>query len=231
MTDLKTYRILIVDDEEDICEILKFNLESEGYVVDSVNSAEEALSLKIERYQLFLLDVMMKGMSGYKLADEMRKRKKITAPFIFITAKNSENDKLTGFSLGADDFITKPFSVKEILARVKAVIRRAENRADTENAEDTIKTAGIELDIKKKRLIIDGKREDLTPIEFQLLYMLLKNQGRIFDRDQILDFVWRDVSVTERTVDVHVTRLRKKLGDYGKYLVTRKGYGYCFEMD
>jgi two-component system, OmpR family, alkaline phosphatase synthesis response regulator PhoP len=230
MTELKAYRILIVDDEEDICEILKFNLESEGYIVDTVNSAEEALALKIEKYQLFLLDVMMKGMSGYKLADEIRKRKKIITPIIFITAKNSENDKLTGFSLGADDFITKPFSVKEIIARVKAVIRRAESRG-SKNPEDVIKVAGIELDLEKKRLRIDGQREDLTPIEFQLLYMLLKNPGRIFDRDQILDFIWRDVSVTERTVDVHVTRLRKKLGDYGKYLVTRKGYGYCFEMD
>jgi DNA-binding response OmpR family regulator len=231
MTDLKTYRILIVDDEEDICEILKFNLQSEGYTVDTVNSAEEALALKIERYQLFLLDVMMKGMSGYKLADEIRKRKKISTPIIFITAKNSENDKLTGFSLGADDFITKPFSVKEIIARVKAVLKRADNPSDFETPENAIRIAGIELDPGKKRLTIDGKREDLTPIEFQLLYMLLKNPGRIFHRDQILDTIWRDVSVTERTVDVHVTRLRKKLGDYGKYLVTRKGYGYCFEMD
>lgn len=231
MTDLKTYRILIVDDEEDICEILKFNLQSEGYAVDTVNSAEEALVLKIDRYQLFLLDVMMKGMSGYKLADEIRKRKKINTPIIFITAKNSENDKLTGFSLGADDFITKPFSVKEIIARVKAVVRRGDNRSILENAETTLKIAGIELNLEKKRLIIDGQREDLTPIEFQLLFMLLKNPGRIFDRDQILDYIWRDVSVTERTVDVHVTRLRKKLGDYGKFLVTRKGYGYCFEMD
>lgn len=230
MADLKTYRILIVDDEEDICEILKFNLESEGYLVDTVNSGEEALALKIDRYQLFLLDVMMKGMSGYKLADEIRKRKKISTPIIFITAKNSENDKLTGFSLGADDFITKPFSVKEIIARVKAVARRADNRG-SKGSEDNIKVAGIELDLEKKRLTLDGQREDLTPIEFQLLYMLLKNPGRIFDRDQILDFIWRDVSVTERTVDVHVTRLRKKLGEYGKYLVTRKGYGYCFEMD
>jgi DNA-binding response OmpR family regulator len=231
MADLKTYRILIVDDEEDICEILKFNLESEGYTVDTVNSAEEALALKVDRYQLFLLDVMMKGMSGYKLADEIRKRKKINTPIIFITAKNSENDKLTGFSVGADDFITKPFSVKEIIARVKAVSRRAENVQAGDNPEDVIRVAGIELDPEKKRLTIDGQREDLTPIEYQLLYMLLKNQGRIFDRDQILDFVWRDVTVTERTVDVHITRLRKKLGSYGKYLVTRKGYGYCFEMD
>ncbi len=231
MTDLKKYRILIVDDEEDICEILKFNLESEGFIADTVNSAEEALTRKIERYQLFLLDVMMKGMSGYKLADEIRKRKKLTTPIIFITAKNSENDKLTGFSLGADDFITKPFSVKEIIARVKAVARRAESKSEHENPEDAIRIEGISLDLEKKRLTIDGQREDLTPIEFQLLYMLLKNPGRIFDRDQILDFIWKDVSVTERTVDVHVTRLRKKLGDYGKFLVTRKGYGYCFEMD
>ena len=131
---IKSYHILVVDDEEDICEILKFNLESEGYAVDTVNSAEEALHKKLERYQLFLLDMMMKGMSGYKLADEIRKRKKISTPIIFITAKNSENDKLTGFSLGADDFITKPFSVKEIIARVKAVIRRSESQADHENA-------------------------------------------------------------------------------------------------
>jgi DNA-binding response OmpR family regulator len=231
MADINAYRILVVDDEEDICEILKFNLESEGYMVDTVNSAEEALALKIDRYQLFLLDVMMKGMSGYKLADEIRKRKKINTPIIFITARNSENDKLTGFSLGADDFITKPFSVKEIIARVKAVGRRAESLSGGEKKEDNIRVAGIELDLEKKRLTIDGQKEDLTPIEFQLLYMLLKNPGRIFDRDQILDFIWRDVSVTERTVDVHVTRLRKKLGDYGKYLVSRKGYGYCFEMD
>jgi two-component system, OmpR family, alkaline phosphatase synthesis response regulator PhoP len=231
MTESKPYRILVVDDEEDICEILKFNLESEGYIVDTVNSAEEALKMKMDRYQLFLLDVMMKGMSGYKLADEIRKHRRLAAPIIFITAKNSENDKLTGFSLGADDFITKPFSVKEIMARVKAVIRRSENQSSGEKPEQALKIAGIELDIGKKRLMIDGKREDLTPIEFRLLYMLLKNPGRIYDRDQFLEAIWRDVSVTERTVDVHVTRVRKKLGTYGKYLVTRKGYGYCFEID
>ena len=231
MIDHNISRILVVDDEVDICEILKFNLESEGYAVDTVNSAEEALLQKIDRYQLFMLDVMMKGMSGYKLADEIRKRKKIRTPIIFITAKNSENDKLTGFSLGADDFITKPFSVKEIVARVKVILRRSEIMKREAAVEPALKVSGIELDLEKKRLSIDGKREDLTPIEFQMLYMLLKNQGRIFDRDQILDFVWKDVNVSERTVDVHVTRLRKKLGVYGKFLVTRKGYGYCFEME
>ncbi len=222
---------MVVDDEEDICEILKFNLESEGYVVDTVNSAEEALQKKLERYQLFLLDIMMKGMSGYKLADEIRKRKKLQAPIVFITAKTSENDKLTGFSLGADDFITKPFSVKEILARVKALLRRSESRESQEGGETVIRIAGIELDVARKRLSIDGRREDLTPIEFQLLHILIRNPGRIFNRDQILESVWRDVNVTERTVDVHITRLRRKLGEYGKFLVTRKGFGYCFEMD
>jgi len=231
MNEVSLTHILIVDDEEDICEILKFNLESEGYVVDTVHSAEEALRKKLERYQLFLLDVMMKGMSGYKLADEIRKRKNIRTPIIFITARSSENDKLTGFSLGADDFITKPFSVKEIMARVKALIRRSEFKDTHEVTGSAIKVAGIELDVERKRLIIDGRREDLTPIEFQLLHILIRNPGRIFNRDQILESVWRDVNVTERTVDVHVTRLRKKLGDYGRFLVTRKGYGYCFEID
>jgi DNA-binding response OmpR family regulator len=231
MSEENIIHILVVDDEEDICEILKFNLESEGYFVDTVNSAEEALRRKLERYNLFLLDVMMKGMSGYRLADEIRKRKKLTAPIIFITAKNTENDKLTGFSLGADDFITKPFSVKEIVARVKAVIRRFETAAAADESQPVIRVSGIELDPERKRLTIDSRREDLTPIEFQLLYILIRNPGRIFNRDQILESVWRDVNVTERTVDVHVTRLRKKLGSYGHYLVTRKGYGYCFEID
>jgi two-component system, OmpR family, alkaline phosphatase synthesis response regulator PhoP len=231
MTDDSQVHILVVDDEEDICEILKFNLESEGYHVDAVSSAEEALQKKLELYQLFLLDVMMKGMSGYRLADEVRKRRRIGAPIIFISARQAENDKLTGFSVGADDYITKPFSVKEVVARVKAMLRRADNVNKKSPSETSIKIMGIELNIEKKRLLIDGIRKDLTPIEFELLYLLLKNQGKIFNRDQILDFVWKDVNVIDRTVDVHVTRLRKKLGVYEKYLVTRKGYGYCFETE
>jgi len=204
-------RILVVDDEEDICEILKFNLESEGYHVDTVSSAEEALQKKLEHYQLLLLDIMMKGMSGYRLADEIRKRKKIETPIMFITARQAENDKLTGFSVGADDYITKPFSVKEVVARVKAMLRRADIANKAAVNEDAIKVMGIELDVGKKRLFVDGARQDLTPIEFQLLYMFLKNQGRIFNRDQILNSIWKDVSVIDRTVDVHITRLRRSL--------------------
>jgi len=231
MTADNMVHILIVDDEEDICEILKFNLESEGYSVDTVHSSEEALHKKLEKYHLFLLDIMMKGMSGYRLADEIRKRKKIGTPIIFITAKNTENDKITGFSVGADDYITKPFSVKEILARVKAVLRRTDSTGDTLPSEASLKISGIDLDLDRKRLTVDGIRKDLTPIEFELLYLLLKNQGRIFTREQILNSVWKETQVTDRTVDVHITRLRKKLGGYEKFLITRKGYGYCFEIE
>ncbi|HEX2395240.1 MAG TPA: response regulator transcription factor [Bacteroidales bacterium] len=223
--------ILVVDDEEDICEILKFNLESEGFNVDTFNSAEEVLGKKLEKYQLFLLDIMMKGMSGYRLADEIRKKRKLSAPILFITAKNTENDKLTGFSVGADDYITKPFSIKEVVARIKAVLRRSDSNNEEITVPARIKIEGIELDLEKKRLIVDGIKEDLTPIEFQLLQILMRNPGRIYGRDQILNNIWRDVNVTDRTVDVHITRLRKKLGGYGNYLVTRKGHGYCFEIN
>jgi DNA-binding response OmpR family regulator len=223
--------ILVVDDEEDICEILKFNLESEGFNVDTVNSGEDAMNKKLEKYQLFLLDIMMKGMSGYRLADEIRRRKKLDTPILFITAKNTENDKLTGFSVGADDYITKPFSIKEVVARIKAVLRRSDGTNEITTEPAMLKISGIELDIDRKRLIVDNVREDLTPIEFQLLYVLMKNPGRIYAREQLLSNIWRDVNVTDRTVDVHITRLRKKLGSYGSCLVTRKGYGYCFEID
>lgn len=231
MTVSRSTYILVVDDEEDICEILKYNLESEGYQVDTVNSSEEALQKKLEKYHIFLLDIMMKGRSGYRLADEIRKQRNPDAPIFFITAKNSENDKLTGFSVGADDYITKPFSIKEVIARVKAALRRSEPVQGKAEEERIITIAGIAFDLEKKRLTIDGTKADLTPTEFQLLKLLLKYPGRIFGRDQLLDSIWRDVNVTDRTVDVHITRLRKKLGDYGKYLITRKGYGYCFEIE
>ncbi len=223
--------ILVVDDEEDICEILKFNLESEGYLVDTVTSGEEALGLKLEQYRLFLLDIMMKGISGFRLADEIRKRRKIETPVIFITARSSENDKLTGFSVGADDYITKPFSVKEVTARIKAVLRRSEKETSDDLKKGTIVLSGLALDMDQKRLSVDGVKKDLTPIEYQILHILMKNPGRIFGREQLLDSVWKDVQVTDRTVDVHITRLRKKLGVYGRLLITRKGYGYCFETE
>lgn len=223
-------RILIIDDEEDICEILKFNLESEGYKADTVFSAEEALVKKLDHYHLFLIDVMMKGKSGFALAHEIRKIHELTTPIMFITARNTENDKLTGFSLGADDYITKPFSIKEVIARIRVVTKRFEvNSLPDESA--TIKISGLELDSQSKRLFLDGEKEDLTPIEFQLLHILMKYPGKIFTRDQILDSIWHDINVTGRTIDVHIARLRKKMGRYGSCLLSRNGYGYCFELN
>lgn len=224
-------RILIVDDEPDICEILKFNLQSEGYHVDVVFSGEEALHVQLKTYDLFLLDVMMKGISGYRLADELRKKHAIHAPFIFITAKNSENDKITGFSLGAEDFVTKPFSVREVIARVRVVLRRSEKPVPENEPVEEISVSGMVLNIRQKRLMIDGTREDLTPIEFGILEMLMKAPGQIFERDRFLSRIWNDVHVSDRTVDVHMARLRKKMGKYGSLLVSRKGYGYCLEIE
>jgi DNA-binding response OmpR family regulator len=183
----------------------------------------------LEKYQIFLIDVMMKGKSGFTLAHEIRKIFELDTPILFITAKNSENDRLTGFSLGADDYITKPFSIKEVIARIKAVLKRYEVRSDRDEYA-YIKISGLELDPLSKRLIVDGEKEDLTPIEFQLLQILMKYPGKLHTRDQILDNIWHDVNVTGRTIDVHITRLRKKMGRYGSCLISRNGYGYCFEM-
>ncbi len=229
---MNTYRILVVDDEEDLCEILKFNLENEGYEIDTANSAEEALKLNISKYNLLLLDVMMGEISGFKMANTLKKDENTSKiPIIFITAKDTENDTVTGFNLGADDYISKPFSLREVIARVKAVIRRTANTATTEEVEQ-ISCNALVIDATKKRVSIEGKEVPLTKKEFEILFLLLKNKGRVFSREDILFKIWSDeVYVLDRTIDVNITRLRKKIGDYGKYIVTRLGYGYCFECE
>ena len=222
-------KILIVDDEEDLCEILQFNLESEGFETDVAYSAEEALKKPLENYALILLDVMMGKMSGFKLAEKLRKERKMDIPIIFLTAKNTENDTLTGFNLGADDYIPKPFSIKEVIARVKAVIKRTSD--EFESKEQLIIIKGLILDKVKKKLFVDNKNVYLTKKEFEILQLLMQYIGRIFSRDEILDRIWKnEVIVIDRTVDVNITRLRKKIGKYGKYIVSRSGYGYCFEI-
>jgi len=224
------FRILVAEDEEDICEILQFNLESEGYKVDVVHSAEDALKKKLSLYDLFLLDVMMAKMTGFALAQKMRKELDITNPIIFLTARNNENDLLTGFSVGADDYIAKPFSIRELQARVKTILKRTSNQALPEDSS-VLELGNIGLDNKTKRLIIDGKKVELTRKEFEIILLLAKNQGRIFSREEILDRIWADdVIVTDRTVDVNMTRLRKKLGGYGQYIRNKAGYGYYFEI-
>ena len=226
------YRILVVDDEEDLCEILKFNLENEGYEVDTANSAEEALKMELTSYHLLLLDVMMGEISGFKMASMLKKEKKTSLiPIIFITAKDTENDTVTGFNLGADDYISKPFSIREVTARVKAVLRRTQQSGKELTPEQLVYRTLV-LDTVKKKVSIDGYETPLTKKELEILQLLLQNKGRVFSREDILARIWSDeVYVLDRTVDVNITRLRKKIGDYGKCIVTRLGYGYCFETE
>lgn len=228
---MNNYRILVVDDEEDLCEILKFNLEMEGYFVDTANSAEEALKLDLTQYHILLLDVMMGEISGFRMASMLKKNKETAEiPIIFITAKDTENDTVTGFNLGADDYISKPFSLREVIMRVKAVLRRTTKIQAKE--QDQLQYKGLTIYISKKKTTIDGEEISLTKKEFEILLLLLQNQGRVFSREDILTKVWNDESyVLDRTIDVNITRLRKKIGEYGKQIVTRLGYGYCFECE
>lgn len=223
-------RILIVDDEEDLCEILQFNLEGEGYETEVAYSAEDALQKELSSFDLILLDVMMGKMSGFKLAKLIHKEKGLTIPIIFITAKTAEDDLLTGFSLGGDDYITKPFSVKEVIARVKAVLKRGESEDLDKMA--AISIGNLELDLTKRRLTIGDAEIELTKKEFEILTLLIQREGYIMSRDDILKQVWDDHTiVTERTVDVHMARLRKKLGEFGKLIRNKPGYGYTFEKN
>ncbi len=229
---MNNYRILVVDDEEDLCEILKFNLENEGYEVDTANSAEEALKMDISSYHLLLLDVMMGEISGFKMANMLKKDKKTEkVPIIFITAKDTENDTVTGFNLGADDYISKPFSLREVIARVKAVLRRTAG-AGAEKSPERLTYQSLVIDVTKKKVSIDEEEVSLTKKEFEILLLLVQNKGRVFSREDILAKIWSDeVYVLDRTIDVNITRLRKKIGAYGKCIVTRLGYGYCFETE
>ena len=222
--------ILVVDDEEDLCEILKFNLETEGYEVDTAYSAEEALTLNLTDYDLLLLDVMMGEISGFKLASMLKKNEKTAhIPIIFLTAKDTENDMLTGFNLGADDYISKPFSIKQVQARVKAVLRRSMEEKKPVN-ENILTYNTLKLDTQRIKASINGEEVALTKKEFEILKLLLENINQVFSREEILSRVWKDeVYVLDRTIDVNITRLRKKIGEYGKNIVTRLGFGYCFE--
>ena len=229
---MNNYRILVVDDEEDLCEILKFNLENEGYWVDTANSAEEALKMDLSQYHILLLDVMMGEISGFRMANMLKKNKDTAhIPIIFITAKDTENDTITGFNLGADDYISKPFSIREVIVRVKAVLRRTASIAPARR-EEMLEYKGLTLNISQKKVCIDGTEIPLTKKEFEILLLFLQNKERVFSREDILSKVWKDeVFVLDRTIDVNITRLRKKIGEYGKRIVTRLGYGYCFECE
>ena len=224
------YRILVVDDEQDLCEILKFNLETDGYTVEMANSAEEALEMNIESFNLLLLDVMMGGMSGFALAKQLKAEPATKdIPIIFLTARDTENDTATGFNLGADDYISKPFSIREVLVRVRAVLRRTAEHNGVPQS-NVISYQGLELNLDKKTVSIDGEDIPFTKTEFEILHLLLDEKGRVFSRQELIDRIWpKDVLVLDRTVDVNITRLRKKIGRFSKCIVTRLGFGYYFD--
>ena len=215
------HKILVVDDEESLCEILQFNLEVEGYEVDVAYSAEQALGMHPERYSLILLDVMMGEISGFRMA-QMLKTNPETAniPVIFCTARDNEDDTVA-------DYIAKPFSVREVLARVRSVLRRT---AAAQPAEDRIGFEELEMDLRRKVCTLGGEEIPLTKKEFEILALLIAHRGTIFSREEILHRIWSDeVVVLDRTIDVNITRLRRKIGPYGEYIVTRQGYGYGFK--
>lgn len=229
--DEKDSRILVVDDEQDLCEILKFNLETEGYQVETANSAEEALEKDIASYNLLLLDVMMGGMSGFQLAKQLKNSEVMAhIPIIFLTARDTENDTVTGFNLGADDYISKPFSIREVMVRVRAVLRRTASRLEGAEEPAVISYQGLLLNLDKKSVSVDGEDVPFTKTEFELLRLLLEERGRVFSRQELIDRVWpKDVLVLDRTVDVNITRMRKKIGRFAKCIVTRLGFGYYFD--
>ena len=224
------YRILVVDDEQDLCEILKFNLETDGYTVETANSAEEALQMDIKSIDLLLLDVMMGGMSGFAMAKKLKADPETKdIPVVFLTARDTENDTVTGFNLGADDYISKPFSIREVLVRIRAVLRRTAEK-NGEQQSNVLRYQGLELNLDKKTVSIDGEDVPFTKTEFEILHLLLDEKGRVFSRQELIDRIWpKDVLVLDRTVDVNITRLRKKIGKFSKCIVTRLGFGYYFD--
>lgn len=220
-------QLLVIDDELDICEILQFNLTAAGYQVDTALSGSEALKKDIPHYDLLLLDVMMPGMSGFELAAQLKQDDSTAGiPIIFLTALGSEEDKLHGFDLGADDYIAKPFSVRELLARVKAVLSRTSSH---QLVSRELCYEGLKMDLANRTVTVDGKAVQLTKTEYELLKLFLENRGKVFTRQDVLYKVWpSDVVVTDRTVDVNITRMRKKIGRYSSCIVTRHGFGYLF---
>lgn len=222
------HKILVVDDEESLCEILQFNLEVEGYEADVAYSAEQALRMHPERYSLILLDVMMGDISGFKMARMLKSNPETASiPIIFCTARDTEDDTVAGLNIGADDYIAKPFSIREVLARVRSVLRRTSRRTEEETS---IGYEGLRMDLQRKICTMDGQPLSLTKKEFEILALLLSRKGVIFSREEILHQVWSDeVIVLDRTIDVNITRLRRKIGPYGDHIVTRLGYGYGFE--
>ena len=227
-------KILVVDDEADIRDILQFNLEKAGYAVDCAESAEEALEILSAEHGLILLDVMMGGMSGIKLAEHLRNEKGNDIPIIFLTALNGQNDLLAGFSAGGDDYITKPFSIQEVIARVMAVLKRITKVAEPapEPDKETLVVAGaLRINLEKKLVFAGENQITFSKKEYEVLSLLASHPGQIFSREDLINELWKDAPyVLDRTVDVHIARIRGKLGEYKNYISNRSGFGYVFNI-
>lgn len=224
-------KILVVDDEEALCDGLGFNLEAEGYQVDMAYSAEEALALNLAGYDLILLDIMMGEISGTQLARIMKSNPATASvPIIFCTAKDTEEDMIAGLDLGADDYIMKPYSLNAVLARVRTVLRRTgASVAPAKTDSDLVSYKGLVLSAKNRTCTVDGTEVKMPKKEFEILLKLMSNRGQVFTRTDLLNEIWPDeVVVLDRVVDVNITRIRQKVGIYGKNIVTRSGYGYGF---
>lgn len=224
-------KILVVDDEEALCDGLGFNLEAEGYHVDTAYSAEEALARDLAGYDLILLDIMMGEISGIQLARIMKSNPATASvPIIFCTAKDTEEDMIAGLDLGADDYIMKPYSLNAVLARVRTVLRRTgASVAPAKTDSDLVSYKGLVLSAKNRTCTVDGTEVKMPKKEFEILLKLISNRGQIFTRADLLNEIWPDeVVVLDRVVDVNITRIRQKIGIYGKNIVTRSGYGYGF---
>lgn len=228
----RAIRILVVDDEETLSDTLAFNLEAEGYETATAYSAEEALTMDLAGFDLILMDIMMGEISGTQLARIMKSNPATAAvPIIFLTAKDTEEDMISGLDLGADDYITKPYSLKAVLARVRSVLRRtaAAPAVAPPAAGDEVAYKGLVLSTRNRTCHVDGVEVKLPKKEFEILLKLLSNMGQIFSRAELLKDIWTDeVVVLDRVVDVNITRIRQKIGRYGKNIVTRSGYGYGF---
>ena len=224
--------ILVVDDEETLCEALRFNLEAEGYDVTTSLSAEEVLTLDLSQFDLVLLDIMMGDISGTQLAQIMKNNPNTARiPIIFCTAKDSEDDMVDGLDLGADDYITKPYTLRNVMARVKSVLRRVNDGQlpDLPTGDKPITFEGLSIIPSRKLCIVDGVEVKMPRKEFEILCMLLSDPGRIFSRDELIHAIWPgEVVVVDRVIDVNITRIRHKIGNYAKYIKSRSGYGYGF---
>ena len=223
-------KALVVDDEKEIADVIELYLKNEGFEVEKFYTGKDALvSIEKAAPDMALLDVMLPDIDGFEVLQKIRE--KYNFPVIMLTAKTEYMDKITGLTLGADDYISKPFSLREVIARVKAVLRRTVT-TETERVPERLTYQSLVIDITKKKVSIDDEEVPLTKKEFEILLLLVQNKGRVFSREDILARIWSDeVYVLDRTIDVNITRLRKKIGVYGKCIVTRLGYGYCFEAE